>query len=314
MPFAIQYDRLGGPEVLELREIAYATPGPGQAVVEVRAIGVNPIDWKIRSGLRRSAPLEGWRTVGGDAAGVVTAVASDVEGFSVGDEVIVAEADGSYATEIAVDVAKLSAKPAALPWEQAAAIPVPGGTAHQVLVSLGVGEGDTLLWHGGSGAVGQIGIQLARRAGATVVATASERNQAHLRELGAIPVVYGDGILERVHEVAPDGVTVAVDAAGTREAIEVSKALVADPGRIGTIVLGAEAADLGIRAWRGGSPAPLTAEEEAARAEAVPLIAGLAAEGALQIEIAHRYPLADAAEAHRQSETGHVRGKIVLLP
>ncbi|WP_127794528.1 NADP-dependent oxidoreductase [Agromyces sp. LHK192] len=314
MPHAIQYDRHGGPEVLEFNEIPYALPGPGEAVVEIRAAGVNPLDTKLRSGARKSAPLDGWRTVGADGAGVVTAVADDVEGVAVGDEVIVAEGPGTYATELAVPVSKLTPKPASLSWEEAAAIPIPGSTAYQVLASLGVGEGDTLLWHAGAGAVGQIAIQLARRAGATVIATASERNHDHLRDLGAIPVAYGDGLLERVRAAAPEGVTVAVDAIGTQEAIEVSKALVADPSRIGTIVLGADAADLGIRAWRAGSPHPLTDEEQALRDEAIPVIAELVANGELRLEIAHRYPLADAAEAHRQSETKQVRGKIILLP
>ncbi|WP_350348833.1 NADP-dependent oxidoreductase [Agromyces sp. G08B096] len=314
MPFAIQYDRFGGPEVLELREIPYSTPGPGQVVVEVRAAGVNPIDWKLRAAIRPSGELHGWRGVGTDAAGVVTAVASDVDEVAPGDEVIVSDAKGAYATELVVGAGHVARKPAGLPWEQAAAIPIPAGTAYQVLRSLGVGKGDTLLWHAGSGSVGQFAIQFARAAGAEVFATASERNHDRLRELGAIPVTYGEGLADRVRAAAPGGITVAVDAAGTDEAIAVSKELVADHDRIGTIVQGAKAAELGIRAWSGGNPVPLTAEELALRAEAVPYAAELAARGELDIEIAHRYPLAEAAEAHRQSETGHVRGKIVLLP
>ena len=147
-----------------------------------------------------------------------------------------------------------------------------------------------------------------------MIATASEGNHDRLRELGAIPVAYGPGLADRVRAAAPEGVDVALDAAGTDEAIEVSKELVADHDRIGTIVLGWRAAELGIRAWSGGSPVPLTPEESALRAEAIPLAAQLAARGEFELEIAHRYPLAEAAEAHRQSETGHVRGKIVLLP
>ncbi|QAY72963.1 NADP-dependent oxidoreductase [Agromyces protaetiae] len=316
MPHAIQYDRLGGPEVLELRETPYAVPAAGEVVVDVHAVGVNPIDWKLRSGKRSSPELDGYRGIGTDAAGVVSAVGDEARahGWQVGDEVIVAGAKGAYATEIVAREASLTRKPAGLSWEQAAAIPVPVGTAYQVLRSLAVGEGDTLLWHGGSGAVGQAAIQLARRVGAQVVATASEHNHAHLRELGAIPVTYGPGLEERVREAAPGGITVAVDGVGTDEAIEVSKALVADHDRVATIVQGARAADFGIRAWGGGSPVPLTAEEQAWRHEAIGLVADLAARGEFVLEIAHRYPLADAAEAHRQSETGHVRGKIVLLP
>ncbi|WP_308797339.1 NADP-dependent oxidoreductase [Agromyces silvae] len=314
MPHAIEYDRFGGPEVLEFREIPYATPADGEVVVEVKAAGVNPIDWKLRSGARASDPITSPRRVGSDATGVISAVGDGVDGWSVGDEVIVSSAKGGYATEIAVPASKLARKPESLSFEEAAAIPVPVGTAYQALRSMGVGEGDTFLLHGGSGAVGQAAIQLARRAGATVVATASERNHDHLRELGAIPVAYGDGLADRVREAAPQGVTVALDAAGTDEAIAVSKALVADHDRVGTIVQGAKAAEHGIRAWSGGNPVPLTAQELEWRAEAVPLAAELAARGEFLLEVAHRYPLSEAAEAHRQSQTGHVRGKIVLIP
>jgi NADPH:quinone reductase-like Zn-dependent oxidoreductase len=314
MPHAIEYDRFGGPEVLEFREIPYATPGAGEVVVEVRAAGVNPIDWKIRERIRPSGEITAPRRLGGDGAGVVTAVGEGVEGWAVGDEVIVAGVNGTYATELAVPVGKLARKPEALSFEEAAAIPTPVGTAHQALESLEVTDGDVLLLHGGSGAVGQAVIQLARRRGATVIATASERNHDHLRELGAIPVTYGAGLADRVREAAPQGVTVALDAVGTDEAIAVSKELVADHDRVGTLVEGARAAELGIRAWAGGNPVPLTDQEKAWRAEAVPLAAELAARGEFLLEVAHRYPLAEAAEAHRQSETGHVRGKIVLIP
>ncbi len=183
-----------------------------------------------------------------------------------------------------------------------------------MITSLGVRDGDTLLLHAGSGAVGQAVIQLARRVGAIVVATASEPNHPRLRELGAIPVAYGPGLADRVRDAAPQGVDVALDGAGTDEAIEVSKQLVADPERIGTIVLGRRAAELGIRAWSGGNPIPLTPEEAQLRLDAVPLAATLAANGRFEIEIAARYPLAEAAEAHRQSESGRLRGKIVLIP
>ncbi|WP_394553242.1 NADP-dependent oxidoreductase [Agromyces sp. MMS24-JH15] len=314
MPHAIEYDRFGGPEVLLYREIPYALPRAGEVVVEVRAVGVNPIDWKIRSRIRPSGEITAPRRIGSDAAGVVTTVGPGVEGWAVGDEVIVSGVTGAYATELVVPSGGLTRKPPAVTFEEAAAIPIPVGTAYQVLRSMGVGEGTTLLWHGGSGAVGQAAVQLAHRFGATVIATASEHNHAHLRELGAIPVAYGPGLADRVRAAAPGGVDVAVDGAGTSEAVEVSNELVGDGDRIGTIVQGREAAELGIRAWGGGSPVPLTAQELAWRYEAIGVAAELAAAGEFVLEIAHRYPLVDAAEAHRQSETGHVRGKIVLIP
>ena len=314
MPYAIEYDRLGGPEVLEYREIAHTMPDRGQVLIEVRAIGVNPIEWKIRSGVRSSGPFTGPRRLGADAAGVIVAVGEGLDGWAIGDEVIVSNASGAYATELVSAASKLTRKPSGLSWEEAAAIPIPVGTAHQAITSLGVGEADTFLLHGGSGAVGQAAIQLARRLGATVVATASEANHERLRQLGAIPIAYGPGLADRVRAAAPQGVDVALDGAGTDEAIEVSKELVADHRRVATIVQGARAAELGIRAWGGGNPVPLTAEEAALRVDAVPLAAQLAADGVFELEIARRYPLTEAAEAHRQSETGHVRGKIVLIP
>lgn len=314
MAVVVQYSRFGGPEVLEVVEVPTPSAPPDGVVVEVRAAGVNPIDSKLRSGLRSSPPLTGPRRVGSDAAGVVIETGAQVGGWSVGDEVIVRGADGAYASHVVAYPRQLVAKPKTLSWEQAGAIGVPAGTAFQVLTSLGVTRGDTLLIHGGSGAVGQAAVQFAHAWGATVVATSSVANHARLVELGAIPIAYGPGLADRVRAVSPQGIDVALDAAGTTEAIETSLELVADHNRIGTIVLGAKAAELGIRAWAGGSPVPLTAHEQALRREAIDAVAELVRRGEFEIEISRRLPLSAAAEAQRESESGHVRGKIVLLP
>ena len=313
MAKAVVYRHSGGPEVLSLEEVPDATPGPGEVVVAVRAVGVNPIDWKQRSGVRAPDPGGEPRRIGQDAAGVVEAIGDGVDRVHVGDEVIVRRARGAYATQVVARADQLAHKPAGLGWAEAASIGVPVGTAYQVLRSLGVGEGDTLLLHGGSGSVGQAAIQLAVAAGARVIATASERNQDRLRALGAVPVPYGPGLVERVRELAPDGVTVALDGAGTDEAIQASLELVADRDRIATIVRGKDAAGWGIRAFSGGNPVPLTDQEQRWRDEGVEVGAALAAEGRFEIEIGRTFPLEDAAEAHRVSESGDVRGKIVLL-
>ena len=176
-----------------------------------------------------------------------------------------------------------------------------------------MGPDDVLLVHAGSGAVGQAAVQFAVAWGATVIATASPSRHAQLRELGAIPVAYGDGLLERVRDAAPSDVTVVFDGAGTDEAIEVSLALVADRDRIGTIVRGPDAASFGIRAFSGGSPVPLTDEEQAWRAEALPKTIELLASGDFVIELGPELPLAEAARAHELVEA-HVAGKIVLVP
>ena len=182
-----------------------------------------------------------------------------------------------------------------------------------MLRSLGVTGSDTLLIHGGSGSVRQAAIQLAVAAGARVLATASEPNHDRLRDLGAIPITYGAGLEQRVRDAAPEGVTVVLDAAGTDEAIEASLALVADRDRIATIVRGKDAAGWGIRAFSGGNPVPLTDEEQRWRDEGVAVVAPLAAEGRFDLEVGRTYPLEQAADAQRASESGEVRGKIVLL-
>lgn len=312
MATAIVYRQVGGPEVLQFEEVPHPAPGAGEVGIAVRAAGVNPIDWKLRAGLRGDG-RSGVRRLGIDAAGVVDAVGSEVEGVRVGDEVIVRGASGAYTTHLVVRAEQLVPKPAQLSFEQAAAIGVPAGTAYQALRSLGVGAGDTVLVHGGAGGVGQAAIQFARHLGAGVVATASERNHERLRTLGAIPVAYGPGLADRVVAAVPGGISAALDAIGTDEAIETSIALVADRDRIGTVVRGADATNWGIRAWAGGSAVPLTDVEQAWRAEATALAAELAAEGRFELEVTGRYRLEDAAAAHRESEAGHVRGKIVLV-
>lgn len=314
MPHAVQYETLGGPEVLEYREVARPELGADEVRIEVRAAGVNPIDWKLRSGIRETAPFDGPRGTGGDAAGVIIEVGADVADWSVDDEVIVWGVTGAYATEAVAASAHVAAKPHSVTWEQAASLPIPVGTAYQALVSLGVRNESTLLIHGGSGAVGQAAIQFARRIGATVIATGSPKNHERMRALGAIPVAYGDGLLDRVRDAAPDGVDYALDCAGTVEAISASFELVGDPKRIGTIVIGARAAELGILAWGGGSFAPMTDDEIALRNETVGLTAELIASGEFDVEIASVRPLAEAAAAQRVSEKGELRGKIVLVP
>ncbi|KZX20775.1 alcohol dehydrogenase catalytic domain-containing protein [Rathayibacter tanaceti] len=162
----VQYERFGGPEVLEVVEAPDPQATPGSVVVAVRAAGVNPIEWKIRSGLRPSAPLSGPRRIGSDASGVVTALGEGVSGWSVGDEVIVSGAVGTYATAVAVAPESLDALPEGLGFEEAAALGIPVSTAYQAVVSLGVAEGSTFLVHAGAGAVGRAAVQFALDRGA----------------------------------------------------------------------------------------------------------------------------------------------------
>ncbi|GAA5197069.1 NADP-dependent oxidoreductase [Microbacterium jejuense] len=313
MTRAIAYTEFGGPEVLHEIETTDVQPGPGEVAIRVQAAGVNPIDAKLRAGLRASAAIVEPRRVGADGAGIVTAVGAGVDGFGVGDAVVFGGAHGAYADAVAVRAEHVHPRPADVSAAVGAAIGIPAGTAYQTLRSLAVGAGDTLLIHGGSGAVGQAAVQFAVLWGATVLATASPARFGRLRDLGATPVAYGDGLADRVREAAPQGVTVAIDAAGTDEALQTSLELVPDRRRIATLVRGADAAGLGIRAFSGGSPEPLTAQQQTWRAESAPVTLALLAAGAFSVELGPQFALADAAAAHRALAEG-VSGKITLLP
>lgn len=313
MAAAIVYTEFGGPEVLHLVDVPAPEPREGEVAVRVTAAGVNPIDAKLRSGLRASDPITAPRRVGADGAGTVTAVGDGVEGFRPGDAVAFFGASGAYATDVSLAADHVHPLPPSVSAAEGAALGIPIGTAYQSLRSLDVGEGDVLLVHGGSGAVGQAAIQFAVLWGATVLATTSERRADRVRALGATPIPYGDGLADRVRAAAPHGVTVALDAAGTDEAIETSLELVSDRARIATLVRGKDAAGYGIRAFSGGGPRPLTAQELAWRAEAVPVAVALMAAGRFSVELGPSLPLADAADAHRLVHDG-VDGKIVLIP
>ena len=313
MAHAITYTEFGGPEVLTLVDIPTPAPGPGEIAVRVEAAGVNPIDGKLRSGLRASGPITEPRRVGGDGAGIVTGVGDGVDGFRVGDAVVVFSTSGTYSSEIIVRAENAQPRPPQVSAAEGAALGIPVGTAYQSLRSLAVGPTDTLLVHAGSGAVGQAAIQFAVLWGASVIATASERRFDRIRELGATPVAYGEGLVERVRAAAPQGITVALDAAGTDEAITASLELVADRERIATIVRGRDAASFGIRAFQGGAPDPLSERAQGWRREALPVTLALMAAGRFSVELGPTFPLADAASAHRAIEAG-TDGKITLVP
>ncbi|MBN8206899.1 NADP-dependent oxidoreductase [Microbacterium esteraromaticum] len=314
MARAIVYTEIGTPDVLHLVDIPDPVAAPGEVVVRIEAAGVNPLDAKLRRGARPSPPIVEPRRVGFDGAGVVAALGDGVTGFAVGDRVAINNVLGTYSTALSVPVSRLVRLSDGVTMAEGASLGIPIGTAYQCLRSLGVGQGDTLLVHAGSGAVGQAAVQFAALWGATVIATGSPARFEQLRALGAIPVAYGEGLVERVREAAPDGITVALDCIGTDEAIQASLQLVADRDRIATIVRGPDAADFGIRAFSGGSPVPLTEQELAWRDEAVPLAVNLIEAGDLQVELGPELPLAEASRAHELIEQHAARGKIVLVP
>jgi NADPH:quinone reductase-like Zn-dependent oxidoreductase len=305
----------GGPEVLSVVDEPVAEPGPGQARIEVRAAGVNPVDYKVYSGRMGADPARLPLRLGSEASGVVTAVGEGALGpagpVNTGDEVIAFRAPGAYAAGLVVPAQALVPKPPALDWAQASGLMLTGVTAWHALAVTQVHEGDTVLIHGASGGVGTMAVQLAVGRGALVIATASPARHEFLRQLGATPVAYGDGLADRVREVARRGVDAALDLAGTDEATEVSMELVADRGRIVTIVASRRAFDLGFKVI-GGAPGadPGTEIRAAARLD----LARLVREGQLRVFVTRTFRLAEAADAHRLIMEGHVGGKIALIP
>ncbi len=300
---AVVHHEFGGPDVLGLGTAGLPEPGPGQVRVRVVAAGVNPADCQIRSGLLQEFFPTTFPAVPGlELAGVVDAVGPGRTDVAVGEEVFGFAATGSYA-EYALSGA-FARKPAGVSFEAAAALPVATETARRVLDLLAVREGETLLLHGAAGAVGQAAVQLAALRGATVVGTASPANHAYLRDLGAVPVAYGEGLADRVRDAAPQGVDAVFDAAG-RNALPVSIEL--RGGTTDRIVTIADhgAADHGVPFSPGGTPPEVAAAWFAEHAQ-------LAAEGRLTVPVVETFALAHAAKAHALSEGGHVRGKLVL--
>ncbi|GID95098.1 oxidoreductase [Amorphoplanes digitatis] len=286
--------------MLRIADLPDPEPGPGQVRIRVRAAGVQPFDIAVRQGWIKRGPENFPHQVGQEYSGVVELLGEGVTGLAVGDPVLGSTMMAGQATHVVVPASDVVAKPPELDFPTAAALVAAAQTASGALRELGVGAGDTLLVHAAAGSVGTIAVQLARLAGATVIGTASPANHDYLRRLGALPVAYGDGVVEAVRAVAQGPVTVALDAAG-RGAIAASVELGVPRDRIGTIVDDKAAAEFGTMVVRAGrSPARLGE------------VVALAARGVLTMPV-RAYPLAEAAEAHAVVEAGHGRGKVVLI-
>ncbi|WP_299058430.1 NADP-dependent oxidoreductase [uncultured Nocardioides sp.] len=294
------------PGALEVREVDEPRVAPATVLVEVRAAGVNPVDWKVMTGgLDPLIPavfpvIPGW-----DVAGVVIAVGLDTPDFAVGDEVMAyARKDvvqsGTFAERVAVPVSAIARKPAALSWEQAGGLPLAGGTALRTLDRLAVAAGDTVLVHAAAGGVGLLAVQIAVARGARVIGTASAANHDHLRTLGAEPVEYGEGLVAAVRALAPEGVHAVADFAGGQ--LEATLSVLAPGGRHASIVDPDVTEHGGSRIWVRPDG------RETAR------LGELAAAGLLTVEVAGTYGLDRVAEAFAASREGHVRGKLVIVP
>jgi NADPH:quinone reductase-like Zn-dependent oxidoreductase len=305
---AVRFDQYGGIDVLDVAEVQDPAPGPGQVLVQVKAAGINPGEAKIREGLLHKLwPATFPSGEGTDLAGVVASLGPDVTGVAVGDEVAGwVDTRSSQAEYAVVGAGDLVPKPASVPWEVAGAIQVAGFTAWAAVRAVNLAPSDTVVISGAAGGVGTIAVQLACRAGATVLGLAGQSNHDWLKGHGAIPVAYGQDVVERIRAAAPDGrVDAFIDTYGGDYVDLALNELGVAPERVDTIVRFDAVAKYGIKA-----------EGNAAGASAATLreLLSLVASGDLAVPIAATYPLADVRKAFRHLEVGHLRGKIVLIP
>jgi NADPH:quinone reductase-like Zn-dependent oxidoreductase len=305
MPKAVRYDNYGGVDVLNVLDVPRPVPGPGQVLVQVKAAGINPGEAKIRDGLMAERfPSTFPSGQGSDLAGIIAETGPGVTGFAAGDEVIgYTDNRASQAEFVVVEAGNLTAKPAGVPWPAAGALFVVGATAYAAVRAVAPVKGDVLAVSGAAGGVGSIVVQLARRAGATVIGLASPVHHEWLAAHGVIPVSYGDGVADRIRQAAAK-VDAFIDTVGggyVRLALDLGVA----PGRIDTIADFAAIAQYGVKGDgnSAGASAAVLAE-----------LAALIADGQLEVPIAATFPLAEVRDAYRLLAQGHVQGKIVLLP
>lgn len=303
---AMTYSKFGSAEVLYLTELPEPHIGPDVVLVETKAVGLNPVDWKVRQGYLEGIvdtqlpAIPAW-----DIAGVVVKVGLDTPEFQVGDEIYAyARKDtvheGTLAEHVAVPVRTAALKPRSLTFEEAAAVPLAGLTALQSVRRAGVSAGDTVLIHGGAGGVGGFGIQIAVHVGATVVATASAANHDYVLGLGATPITYGEGLAERALEAAPGGFDVVIDFAGSAS-LDSTPAVLKPGGRVVSIADSRAATEFGGQyVWARPS------------VEGLNELAQLIDSGHVRVEVAQVFDFEHTADAFRRLETGHVRGKVVV--
>ncbi|EFL31057.1 alcohol dehydrogenase GroES domain-containing protein [Streptomyces viridochromogenes DSM 40736] len=303
---AISYSRYGGPDALAFGEVRDPKVGPDSVLVKVRAAAVNPVDWKAREGYLDSILEAAFPVVPGwDVSGVVVRPGVAVSEFDVGDEVIgyVREdflSRGTFAEYVAAPVRTLARKPRNLSFEEAAGLPLAGLTAYQVLTKvLDVKRGETVLVHAAAGGVGSLVVQLGVHLGARVIGTASEPNHDFVRSLGGEPVTYGEGLVERVRGLAPEGVDALFDTVGG-DTLKVSANLLAPEGRLASI------ADPDVVNYGGRYYFVRPDAEDLQR------LSDLAEQGVLSVHVSETFPLERAADAHRLNQKGRTRGKIVV--
>ncbi|WIV57279.1 NADP-dependent oxidoreductase [Amycolatopsis nalaikhensis] len=303
---AVRFEAFGGPEALRVHEVPVPQAGPGQLRVCVTAAGLNPMDWFMTSDAETAARfgLSLPCGFGTDYAGVVDQVGDGVREFAAGDRVFGGALSRAVADYVVVDVAGTIAvggeahrTPDGLDDRTAATLAIAGRTAAAALAVVKPGPGDTVLIGGAGGGVGVFAVQLARLAGARVIGTGSASSAGALRALGAEPVAYGDGLVDRVRALAPGGVTAALDLHGT-DTVRAARALGVPDERI-TLIAGLMD---GITSANGAN---------ATRGE-VAEIAGLVAAGRLRVPIAASFPVERIRAAVELQAGRHVHGKVVI--
>lgn len=295
------YKDYGGPEGQQLSERDDPSPGPGEIAIEVRAAGVNPADWKRREGAfgtRGRLPA----AMGLEASGVVTAVGEGVEGFAVGDEVLGAPARGlgAFAEHTVLDASQSVAKPEEISFADAATLPVAGTTAYDLTHQVELEAGQTLLVLGAGGGVGLMALQIAKVHEFRAIGVASESKRDLVEATGATFVPSGEGVADRVCEIAPDGVDLLADLVGG-DALRALAPSAKNPSLIVSAADAATAVELG-GAGRERSEGVLGK------------ITGVVQYGLVDPHVVATFPLDRAAEAMAAVETGHARGKVVILP
>jgi len=302
---AVQYDEFGGVDVLRVAEVPVPEPGPDEVLVEVAAAGINPGEAYVREGrYAQRWPSTFPSGQGSDLAGTVRALGPGVDAVAVGDEVFGwTDLRASQAEYVVVPVRQVLAKPSELAWEQAGALHVVGATAWAAVRAVDPRPGETVVVSAAAGGVGVLTVQLARRAGATVVGIASAANHDWLRAHGVVPVAHGEGLVDRIRAVAPT-VDAFIDLFGEGY-VDVALALGVRPDRIDTIIDFAAVEEHGVKA---------DGNSVGARPEVLAELAALLAKGELELPVAATFPLARVQDAYRELERRHTRGKIVLVP
>jgi len=301
---AVRFDEYGGVEVLKVVDVPRPIPGPEQVLVQVKAAGINPGEAKIREGLLHARwPATFPSGQGSDLAGIVAETGPRVTGFSAGDEVIgFTDNRASQAEYAIVEAENLTAKPPAVPWEVAGALFVAGATAYAAVRAVELTPGDTVVVSGAAGGVGTIAVQLAKRAGATVIGLASEANHDWLTAHGVIPVSYGDGVADRIGQAASK-VDAFIDTFGAGY-VQLALELGVEPSRIDTIANFEAVEKYGVKA--AGNAA-------GASADVLAELAALIAAGELEVPVTATFPLSQVRDAYLRLAQGHLLGKIVLL-